>query len=187
MLFGGRVAEEMIFGEEDVTTGAGNDIERATAMARRMVTQFGMSEVIGLVAVGDAEHEVFLGRELVQRRQVSEHTARLVDQEVKRILDEAHDKARQVLESNADLLERIAGALLERETLDRTQIEALERGDPLPPLPVPPAPAPKTPDVAHRPVPAPPPPMALPGGEGPLPGPAPGITLPSDTEEDATP
>jgi len=187
MLFGGRVAEEMIFGEEDVTTGAGNDIERATAMARRMVTQFGMSEVIGLVAVGDAEHEVFLGRELVQRRQVSEHTARLVDQEVKRILDEAHDKARQVLESNADLLERIAGALLERETLDRTQIEALERGDPLPPLPVPPAPAPKTPDVAHRPVPASPPPMALPGGEGPLPGPAPGITLPSDTEEDATP
>jgi len=187
MLFGGRVAEEMIFGEEDVTTGAGNDIERATAMARRMVTQFGMSEVIGLVAVGDAEHEVFLGRELVQRRQVSEHTARLVDQEVKRILDEAHDKARQVLEGNADLLERIALALLERETLDRVQIEALERGDPLPPPAVPPAPAPKTPDVAHRPLSAQPSPISLPGGEGPLPGPAPGFTLAPDTEEDATP
>ncbi len=175
MLFGGRVAEEMIFGEEDVTTGAGNDIERATAMARRMVTQFGMSEVIGLVAIGDAEHEVFLGRELIQRRQVSEHTARLVDQEVKRILDEAHDKARQVLELNADLLERIAVALLERETLDRTQIQTLERGDPLPPPPVPPAPAPKTPEVAHRPVPTPTPPLGLPGDD-PLPGAAPGFT-----------
>ncbi len=83
MLFGGRVAEEMTFGAERITTGAGNDIERATSMARRMVTQFGMSEVIGLMAVGDAEHEVFLGRELVQRREVSEHTARQVDTEVK--------------------------------------------------------------------------------------------------------
>ena len=109
-------------------------------MARRMVTQFGMSDVIGLVAIGDAEHEVFLGRELVQRRQVSEHTARLVDQEVKRILDKAHDRARQVLEENRDLLERIAAALLERETLDRAQIQTLERGDPLPPLPGPGAP-----------------------------------------------
>jgi cell division protease FtsH len=179
MLFGGRVAEEMIFGEEDVTTGAGNDIERATAMARRMVTQFGMSEVIGLVAIGDADHEVFLGRELVQRRQVSEHTARLVDQEVKRILDEAHDKAREVLEQNSDLLERIAGALLERETLDRTQIETLERGDPLPPPPVPPIPAPKAPEVAHRPVPAPPPALPLPGDD-PLPGAAPGFTTVDD-------
>jgi cell division protease FtsH len=179
MLFGGRVAEEMIFGEEDVTTGAGNDIERATAMARRMVTQFGMSEVIGLVAIGDAEHEVFLGREISQRRQVSEHTARLVDQELKRILDEAHDKARQVLEENRDLLERIAVALLERETLDRGQIQALERGDPLPPMPIPPAPAPKSPEVAHRPVPAPPPPIPLPGDD-PLPGAAPGFTTVDD-------
>ncbi|MGD8321023.1 MAG: ATP-dependent zinc metalloprotease FtsH [Gemmatimonadota bacterium] len=185
MLFGGRVAEEMIFGVEDVTTGAGNDIERATGMARRMVTQFGMSEVIGLVAVGDAEHEVFLGRELVQRRQVSEHTARLVDQEVKRILDEAHDKARQILEENQDLLERIAQALLERETLDREGIELLEKGEPLPPMPAP-LPPPTSPEPAARPSPAPPPPIALPGGDGPLPGPAPGVVEPP-TEEDATP
>ncbi|HSW31727.1 MAG TPA: ATP-dependent zinc metalloprotease FtsH [Longimicrobiales bacterium] len=135
MLFGGRVAEEITFGPEDVTTGAGNDIERATAMARRMVTQFGMSNVIGLVAIGDAEHEVFLGREIGQRRQVSEHTARLVDQEVKRILDEAHERARTVLDESSDLLERIAQALLERETLDRDQIEMLERGEPLRPMP----------------------------------------------------
>jgi cell division protease FtsH len=134
MLFGGRVAEEMTFGAERITTGAGNDIERATAMARRMVTQFGMSEVIGLMAVGDAEHEVFLGRELVQRRGVSEHTARLVDSEVKRILDEAHERARALLETERDLLARIAQALLERETLDHDEIRLLAEGKPLPPM-----------------------------------------------------
>ena len=174
MLFGGRVAEEMTFGEEDVTTGAGNDIERATGMARRMVTQFGMSEVIGLVAIGDPDHEVFLGRELSQRRQVSEHTARLVDQEVKRILDEAHDKAREVVEQHKELLESIAQALLERETLDRDQIEALERGDSLPPL-LEPTPPESATEPAVRPAAAPTTPLALPGGEGPLPGPAPGV------------
>jgi cell division protease FtsH len=174
MLFGGRVAEEMTFGPEDVTTGAGNDIERATAMARRMVTQFGMSNVIGLVAIGDAEHEVFLGREIGQRRQVSEHTARLVDQEVKRILDEAHERARKVLDENADLLERIAQALLQRETLDRDQVETLERGEPLRPMPeLPTAAVPG--QLASRSAPASALSRVLPGGDGPLPGPAPGI------------
>jgi cell division protease FtsH len=134
MLFGGRVAEEMIFGPERITTGAGNDIDRATAMARRMVTQFGMSDVIGLMAVGDADHEVFLGRELSQRRGVSEHTARQVDTEVKRILDDAHEKAREILDKEEDLLERIAQALLERETLDRNEIQLLDEGKDLPPL-----------------------------------------------------
>ena len=134
MLFGGRVAEEMTFGLERITTGAGNDIERATSMARRMVTQFGMSELIGLMAVGDQDHEVFLGRELGQRRSVSEHTARQVDEEVKRILDDAHERARQVLENEEDLLARIAEALLDRETLDRGEIDLLADGKPLPPL-----------------------------------------------------
>ncbi|RMH13159.1 MAG: ATP-dependent metallopeptidase FtsH/Yme1/Tma family protein, partial [Gemmatimonadetes bacterium] len=134
MLFGGRVAEEMVFGPERITTGAGNDIERATAMARNMVTRFGMSDVIGLMAVGDSEQEVFLGRELVQRREISEHTAQQVDQEVKRILDEAHGRARRILEEHRDLLERIAQALLERETLGHAEIEALDRGEPLPPM-----------------------------------------------------
>ncbi len=137
MLYGGRVAEEMIFGKERVTTGAGNDIERATGMARRMVTRFGMSEKIGLIAIGDADHEVFLGREIMNRRDVSEHTAELVDDEVKRILDEAHERARTVLEANRDLLERIAQALLERETLDRDQIGKIGRGEELPPLEMP--------------------------------------------------
>jgi len=137
MLFGGRVAEEMIFGENEVTTGAGNDIERATSMARRMVTSFGMSDVIGLMAIGDSEQEVFLGREIGQRRQVSEHTAQQVDQEVKRLLDEAHGEAQRVLSAHSDLLESIAQALLERETIDQQDLEILSSGKQLPPPEVP--------------------------------------------------
>ena len=175
MLFGGRVAEEMQFGPESVTTGAGNDIERATSMVRKMVTTFGMSEVIGLVAVGDAESEVFLGREIGHRRTVSEHTARLVDQEVKRKLDEAHEKAREVLENNKDLLESIAQALLDRETLDRTELEILESEGTLPPLPnLDDEPItlaePARPNLVEQSAPS----FGLPGGEGPLPGPASG-------------
>ena len=134
MLYGGRAAEEMIFGPEKITTGAGNDIERATSMARRMVTRFGMSEKVGPMAVGDSEQEVFLGRELVQRREISEDTARLVDDEVKRFLDEAYQTAVDALTEHRELLESIAEALLERETLDREEIEALADGEPLPPM-----------------------------------------------------
>ena len=184
MLFGGRVAEELIFGEQDVTTGAGNDIERATTMARRMVTTFGMSDVIGLVAVADSEQEVFLGREIMQRRPVSEHTARIVDQEVKRIIDEAHQRAHDVLGENRDLLESIAQALLERETLNRDEIEMLERGEALPPMPEPaienPAVAPKAAKPAKEKSPRP---FGLPGGEGPLPGPAPGVKDEPEADE----
>ncbi len=135
MLFGGRVAEEMIFGPEKITTGAGNDIERATAMARQMVTRFGMSDVIGLMAIGQADQEVFLGRELVQRREISEHTAQQVDQEIKRVLDEAEQRARSIVMDHKDLLERIAQGLLERETLDSVDIALLDAGEELPPLP----------------------------------------------------
>ncbi|MDX1675158.1 MAG: ATP-dependent zinc metalloprotease FtsH [Longimicrobiales bacterium] len=136
MLYGGRAAEEMVFGPEKITTGAGNDIERATAMARRMVTRFGMSEKVGPMAVGDSDQEVFLGRELVQRREVSEETARLVDDEVKRFLDEAYQQAVETLTENRDLMEEIAEALLERESLDREEIDALAEGRPLPELAV---------------------------------------------------
>ncbi len=128
LLFGGRVAEELVFGPGKVTTGAGNDIERATNMARNMVTRFGMSDVIGLMAVGDAEHEIFLGRDLSQRRHVSEHTAEQVDIEIRRILNEAHEKAREIVEEHRDLLDRIAEALLDRETLGATEIQALDEG-----------------------------------------------------------
>jgi cell division protease FtsH len=146
MFFGGRAAEEMIFGNSKITTGAGNDIERATDLARRMVTQFGMSPAIGTMSVGDREHEVFLGRDIAQRREVSEKTAEMVDTEIKRILDESYEGSREVLEENTDLLERIAQALLERETLDVEAIGLLEEGRELPPLPVeeetPPSPEP---------------------------------------------
>ena len=134
MLFGGRVAEEITFGPEKITTGAGNDIERATAMARQMVTRFGMSDVIGLMAVGQGDQEVFLGRELVQRREVSEHTSQQVDQEIKRVLDEAEQSALALVRENVDLLERVAQALLDRETLDSTEIGLLDVGEELPPL-----------------------------------------------------
>ena len=97
MFFGGRVAEEIIFGADKITTGAGNDIERATGLARRMVTQFGMSEVIGPLAVGDKEQEIFLGREFAQRREISERTAQMVDDEVKRLIDEAYARATQII------------------------------------------------------------------------------------------
>ncbi len=132
MLFGGRVAEEMVFGRDRITTGAGNDLERATDIARRMVTEFGMSDAIGPMTVGERDHEVFLGRDISHRRDVSERTARLVDSEVKRILDKAYRYAREALRENRDLLESIADALLERETLDAEAIEALAEGRPLP-------------------------------------------------------
>ncbi len=104
-------------------------------MARQMVTRFGMSDVIGLMAIGHADQEVFLGRDMVQRREISEHTAQQVDQEIKRVLDEAQERARSILADHTDLLERIAQALLERETLDVTDIGLLDAGEELPPLP----------------------------------------------------
>jgi cell division protease FtsH len=139
MFFGGRAAEEIIFGKGAVTTGAGNDIDRATQLARRMVTQFGMSDVIGLMAVGEREQEVFLGREFGHRREVSEKTAQMVDSEVKRLLDEAYQTALRLLQENRDLLDRIALALLERETIDREDLDLLARNLPLPPRANPPA------------------------------------------------
>ncbi len=133
MFFGGRVAEEIVFGAEKITTGAGNDIERATGLARRMVTQFGMSERVGPLAVGDKEQEIFLGREFAQRREISERTAQMVDDEVKRLVDEAYARAREILAANRPLLDAIAAALLERETIDREDLDRLAKGLPLPP------------------------------------------------------
>src|SRR6266540_2663602 len=135
MAYGGRVAEELVFGPDKVTTGAAADIQQATEMARRMVTQFGMSDVVGPIAVGDREAEIFLGREVVQRREVSERTAELVDTEVKRVLTEAFERAKTILGSQRDVLDRLAAALLERETLDREEVDLVVAGRPLPPVP----------------------------------------------------
>jgi cell division protease FtsH len=151
MFFGGRVAEEIIFGSDKVTTGAGNDIERATALARRMVTQFGMSERIGPLAVGDKEQEIFLGREFAQRREISERTAEMVDDEVKRLVDEAYARATEIVNENRELLDRIAVALLERETIDREDLDRLVKGEQLPPRPLPPEPIGAQPPSASKP------------------------------------
>ncbi|HYK82886.1 MAG TPA: ATP-dependent zinc metalloprotease FtsH [Gemmatimonadales bacterium] len=139
MSYGGRVAEELVFGPDKVTTGAYSDIQQATEMARRMVTQFGMSDVVGPIAVGDREAEIFLGREVVQRREVSERTAELVDTELKRLLGEAYEHARAILTEHRDQLDRLAAALLERETLDREEVDLVVAGKPLPPVAPPPA------------------------------------------------
>ncbi len=134
MLFGGRVAEELVFGPGKITTGAGNDIEQATGIARRMVTQFGMSEVLGPIAVGEGDHEIFLGREFSQRKEVSESMAQVVDSEIKRFLDEAFEGARTTLQKHRSLLDDIANALLERETLDADEIKLVAAGKSLPPM-----------------------------------------------------
>src|SRR5881296_2992353 len=146
MAYGGRVAEELVFGPEKVTTGAAQDIQHATDVARRMVTQYGMSDTIGPIAIGDREAEIFLGREVVQRREISERTAELVDTEVKRILGDAFERAKTVLIDHRDALDRLAAALLERETLDREEVELVVAGKPLPPVP-PPPPAPAAPSA----------------------------------------
>src|SRR5437870_1519640 len=139
MAYGGRVAEELVFGPEKVTTGAAQDIQHATDVARRMVTQYGMSDTIGPIAIGDREAEIFLGREVVQRREISERTAELVDTEVKRILGDAFERARTIVADHRAALDRLASALLERETLDREEVEMVVAGKPLPPVPPPPA------------------------------------------------
>jgi cell division protease FtsH len=140
MMYGGRIAEELIFGLAKVTTGAAQDIQQATELARRMVTQFGMSDVIGPIAVGDREQQVFLGRELGHRHEVSEKTAEVVDAEIKRVLDAALHRAREILEGDMPLLHAVAQALLDRETLDREEVQLLMSGSELPPKDSPPTP-----------------------------------------------
>ncbi len=131
VLMAGRVAEELIM--DDITTGAGNDIERASKLARKMVCEWGMSSTIGPQAIGEQNNEPFLGRELTSNRMVSEETSRIVDAEVKAIIKEAHDKCMQLLQDNIDDLHAIANALLERETISGEDIDMLMRGEKLPP------------------------------------------------------
>ena len=128
-MFGGRLAEEIIFGADNVTTGASSDIQQATAMARRMVTEFGMSEKLGRVRYGDNEQELFLGHSVTQTRGVSEATAQLIDSEVRRLIEEAETTARGILIEHIDELHRISQALLEYETLSGDEIRGLLRGE----------------------------------------------------------
>ncbi|HEV2356795.1 MAG TPA: cell division protein FtsH, partial [bacterium] len=128
---GGRIAEEIIFGQ--MTTGAGNDIEKATDLARKMVTEFGMSDKLGPLTLGAKHGPVFLGRDLVESRNYSEEIAYEIDKEVRRIIDECYGRARQVLTEHKPVLERISRALLERESLESDDLDLLIAGQPLPP------------------------------------------------------
>jgi cell division protease FtsH len=132
-MYGGRAAEEIVFGRDSVTTGAASDIQQATGLARRYVTQWGLSDAIGPILVGDNEQELFLGREIQHRREVSDRTAQIVDTEVKRIIEQAFERAKAVLQENVDLLHTVAQALLDRETLTRDDVDMLARGEQLPP------------------------------------------------------
>ena len=126
ILMGGRAAEEIAF--KEMTTGAGNDIERATDLARKMVCSWGMSDKIGPLAFGHKEEHIFLGREIAQHQDYSEKTAQEIDHEVKRFVKEAMDMAQKILKDNKDALERVAEALLERETLNGGQVKDLIDG-----------------------------------------------------------
>jgi len=131
MALGGRVAEEEVFGE--ITTGAQDDIKRATRLARAMVCELGMSDKLGPVAYGDREESVFLGREMASRRDdYSEETAREIDEEVRCIVEQQHETARSIIRNSRDKLDRLAQALLERETLDSEEITAALEGSELP-------------------------------------------------------
>ncbi|MBL0164091.1 MAG: ATP-dependent zinc metalloprotease FtsH [Xanthomonadales bacterium] len=127
-LYGGRVAEEIIFGADKVTTGASNDIERATKMARNMVTKWGLSDKLGPIAYGEEEDEVFLGRSVTQHKHVSDETARLIDEEVREILDRAYVRSTQLLNENLPKLHVMADALLQYETIDAHMIDAIMDG-----------------------------------------------------------
>jgi cell division protease FtsH len=131
MMFGGRVAEELIFGKENVTTGASSDIQQATGLARRMVMEFGMSDKLGRVRYNANEQEIFLGHSVAQQQNVSEATAQVIDSEVRRLIEEAETKARDILHNRIDDLHKIAQALLEYETLSGDEIQALLRDEPI--------------------------------------------------------
>jgi len=124
-LFGGRIAEEIIYGKDAVTTGASNDIERATELAHKMVKLWGMSDVLGPMAYGENEGEVFLGRQVTKHKQISEETFKQVDQEVRKIIDTNYEKATKILTDNIDILHAMAKALVEHETIDSGQIDDL--------------------------------------------------------------
>ncbi|MBI2314237.1 MAG: ATP-dependent metallopeptidase FtsH/Yme1/Tma family protein [Betaproteobacteria bacterium] len=137
VLMGGRIAEELFMSQ--MTTGAGNDIQRATDMARRMVTEWGMSDLMGPVVYSENEGEVFLGRSITTHKNVSESTMQKVDAEIRRIIDEQYQVARRLIEENRDKLEMMAQALLEWETIDSDQINDIMEGRaPRPPKPAPP-------------------------------------------------
>jgi cell division protease FtsH len=130
-MFGGRVAEELIFGAENITTGAADDIRQATNLARRMVTEFGYSDKLGPLRYSENEEEVFLGHSVTQRKNLSDATAHLIDQEIRRFVEQGEAAARKILTENIDDLHTVAKALLEYETLSGDEVKGLLRGEPI--------------------------------------------------------
>jgi cell division protease FtsH len=131
MAMGGRAAEELVFGADKVSNGASGDIKMATDQARRMVTEWGMSDKLGMISYGDNGQEVFLGHSVTQHKNVSEGTAREIDSEIKAIIDNAYAKAKHILSHNIDELHRLARGLLEYETLSGDEIRTVLRGEPV--------------------------------------------------------
>jgi len=162
IMMGGRVAEEIFL--QRITTGAGNDIEQATELARRMVCEFGMSEDMGPLAYGKNQQEIFLGRDLATQRDFSEDTAIKIDQEVKKFVMTGYQCAKDAIESNRDALMRIAESLLVREVLDASEVNLLIEGKPLPERVRPEPPQPETTQVLK-----PQPTAKVPGRERPQP------------------
>ena len=122
---GGRIAEELIYGAKEVTTGASNDLERVASVARQMITRYGMSERLGPIALGNQSGNMFLGRDFTQGRDFSEETAAAIDEEVRKLIDQAYRRARQVLSDNLPLLHKITDALMEKETVDAAEMEEI--------------------------------------------------------------
>ena len=127
-LFGGRITEKLVFGKDKVTTGAQNDIERATSIARNMVTRWGLSERLGPLAYSEEEGEVFLGRSVTKHKMVSEETAHLIDEEIRSVIDRNYERAEDILQENMEKVHLMAEALIKYETIDRFQIDEIMEG-----------------------------------------------------------
>lgn len=130
IMMGGRVAEEIIFGKEKITSGASSDIDQATRLARAMVTKWGFSDQLGVVAYGENQDEVFLGHSVARSQNVSEETARIIDAEIKRLVQSGWDEARRILTEKVEDLHKLAQALLEYETLSGDEIVNVLKGVP---------------------------------------------------------
>ncbi len=130
MVFGGRLAEELIFGPENVTSGAASDIQKATSIARAMVMEYGMSDKLGPIRYRDNQEEIFLGHSVARSQNISQETARLIDSEIRRLINEGEQAARKVLTEHLDELHKVANGLLEYETLSGQEVKDLLNGKP---------------------------------------------------------